>query len=323
MSSASVSLAVGATAVGLLGALGWLSPRRGWREATGWSRIPEPLRPPYQAPLWHPTPEDPPPKLRWLGHAGFLLAWRGTRILIDPNLSSRCTVARRLITGLPSARELDHALGPIDGILISHAHLDHLDLPTLSRLRFGRLLAPANCASALAALPRGSCLSFLRDGDRQTVGNLEVVATPARHGGGRMHPLQRTAADGSSPALGWIVQPAGDAAGGALFFAGDTALGPHFEVIAESYHPRVAVLPIGAYLPRWPLKHFHLSPKDAVSAAKTLGAETTVPCHFGTFPLALDPPGRALPRFAAAAARQGLRWSMPRLLESDDLGDTR
>lgn len=299
--------------------LGWLTPKRVWQSATGWSQIPSYQRPPLLQPLWEPTPEDPPPNLHWLGHAGFLLDWQGTRLLIDPNTNPRCTIVRGLLAGVPSPEALSSSVGQANGVLISHAHLDHLDHPTLSRLRCQRLLAPRTCAGALRALNKqGRPAELCREGDRKILGNLEVIATPARHGGGRMHPLRRAAPDGSSAALGWLVRRI-DRPDSALYFAGDTALGSHFETIAAQLRPRVAILPIGAYLPRWPLKHFHLSPKEAVFAASILGVETTIPCHFGTFPLALDPPDRALPQFAAAATQLGLQWQMPRLLEAHNL----
>jgi L-ascorbate metabolism protein UlaG (beta-lactamase superfamily) len=108
--------------------------------------------------------------------------------------------------------------------------------------------------------------------------------------------------------VGWVVR----AGGVALFFAGDSGLGSHFQTIGNRYRPQLAILPIGAYAPAWPLRRYHLSPEDAVEAAARLGVELVIPAHFGTFRLALDRPDDALPRFARAAQERGLRWAMPR-----------
>jgi L-ascorbate metabolism protein UlaG (beta-lactamase superfamily) len=85
--------------------------------------------------------------------------------------------------------------------------------------------------------------------------------------------------------LGYVLQ----APGGPIYFAGDTGLGPHFDLIRERFGPmRLAMLPIGAYLPRWFMKPVHMSPGDAIAAHKMLKAQTSLGIHYGTFRLALD-----------------------------------
>jgi len=134
------------------------------------------------------------------------------------------------------------------------------------------------------------------------VGPLEVFAVPAAHNGSRFHPLTSR-----HLAVGWVLR-AGDRV---LYYAGDTGFGDHLAAIAERFHPQLAILPIGAFRPRWPMRLYHLGPEDAVAAARVLGVDTVVPCHFGTFRLAWDGPAEALPRFASAAAAADLRWVMP------------
>jgi L-ascorbate metabolism protein UlaG (beta-lactamase superfamily) len=325
---------------------GWLTPAVGWQRATGWHRIPGAPSPRRQLLVSSAGPAgggDPDvAELDWLGHAGFRLRWRGVTLLVDPNLSPWCTVARRRLAPLPSPS----LVGPAAATLLTHGHRDHLDLPTLAALPDPGVvvvppggepwlvgLAARRRRRALAGAPRegsgaaaGSAsslfeLATLAPGAALRVGALEVHAVEARHGGSRSHPFRA----GAGPqAVGYVVRPVfgGAFPRSAIFFAGDTAWGPHFAAIARQVAPTVAVLPIGAFAPRWPLRHYHLSPEEAVVAARTLGAETVVPCHFGTFMLSLDRPATALPRFARAAARAGLAWTMPRLLTAGDEAET-
>ncbi len=288
-------------AAGLLVAwVGWLTPDRPWRTATGWERIPAAERPTASV-LWDDTAAaGPAPELVWLGHSGFLLTWRGSRLLIDPNTSRRCTVSRRVLE-----RPADLArLGAVDAVLISHAHYDHLDLPTLGSIPdLGTVVVPAGSEPYLPAPLRRRAVA-LQVGERRRLGELEVVAVRAAHNGNRYHPLSS-----DQLAVGYVIRTPRTS----LYYAGDTGFGEHFAEIRERFHPRVAILPIGAYAPGFPLRRYHLSPEDAVEAARVLGVETVVPCHFGTFVLSLDRPSQALPRFAHAARAADLRWLMPRL----------
>ncbi len=278
---------------------GWGRGERPWREATGFDRVPPPLRPPDDLP-W-PAAVGPPPRLAWLGHAGFLLEWRGARLLVDPNLSPRCSLVRR---------RMERAIGPaqlgaLDAVLLTHAHYDHLDRPTLAALeRVGRLLLPAGSEGYVAGLRSDAAVEGVAAWASVTVAGLEIVGVPAFHHGHRHHPLAS-----SKQALGWVVR----GGGASIYFAGDTGAANDFAAIGERFHPAIAVLPIGAYAPPWPIGRVHLSPVQAVEAAIRLGRPLVVPAHFGTFALALDRPAAALPRFALAAAGGGVEWRMPRL----------
>ncbi len=285
------------------GFLGWLSPPRDWQLATGWQKIPTTLRP-SSSHLWTGSPSAP--TLRWLGHSGFLVEWRGERLLIDPNTSSRCTVSRRVLSNSIVASDLGH----ITAALISHAHYDHLDLPTLAAVpTLDQIVVPTGSEHYLDDRP-GTQIHSLTPGESLRVGELEIIAVPAAHHGNRFHPLASR-----QLALGYVLRAGDDA----IYYAGDTGFGDHLEDIAGNYRPRAAILPIGAYSPRWPLAKLHLNPEEAVKAAEVLGVEAVVPCHFGTFTLSLDRPSWALPRFARAAHAAGLRWVMPMLNGGGDL----
>jgi L-ascorbate metabolism protein UlaG (beta-lactamase superfamily) len=280
-------------------ALGWLTTPASWRDTTGWKRVPERQRPP-------PAPADEF-ELRWLGHAGLLVRWQGVTLLIDPNTAPRCTVSRRVMLPPP-----DLALaGPVSAVLISHAHYDHLDLDTLMRVpSIGFTAVPEGAevyfdeAQAAHAHPR-----TVRRHEPFRVGALEIIPVPAAHNGNRFHPLRSRKA-----AVGYLIRSPTRS----LYVAGDTARHNAFEEIRDRYHPDVAVLPIGSYRPRLPLKYHHLNPEEAADVAVLMDVEYMVPYHFGTFRLSLDPPASALPRFAAAAVKRGLVWYMPEFAGSPE-----
>jgi L-ascorbate metabolism protein UlaG (beta-lactamase superfamily) len=117
-------------------------------------------------------------------------------------------------------------------------------------------------------------------GDSVSLGPVTITAVPALHFSART-PFDRN----RTLWCGYIIE----SRQGVVYFAGDTAFGNHFEAIRQSFgQPRVALLPIGAYLPRWFMSPVHMSPEDAVPAAGILGSDNTIAIHHGTFQLADD-----------------------------------
>lgn len=237
-------------------------------------------------------PGPPPPRRVGLGelrvtfvnHATTLVQVDGLNVLTDPIWSDRCSPLawagpRRVRP--PGLRFED--LPPIDAVLISHAHYDHLDLPTLERLarRFPR--ARFYVGLGLGPLLTARHLRNVRELDwwqELKLGVVTLAAVPARHFG------NRGLCDRDCTLFtGWVLRgPAGP-----VFFAGDTGYGPHFRAIGRRYGPmRLAILPIGAYKPEWFMGPIHMSPAQAVQAHADLGAGTSVAVHFGTFDLADD-----------------------------------
>ena len=208
-------------------------------------------------------------QVRWIGHATALIELDGVRVLTDPVLSNRLLpLVRRRAPGAPEITEL----ADVDAVLISHAHLDHLHLPSLRRLAAGtRLIVPAGLGRWVER--RGyRHVEELTVGGRTHVGPIEVRATPAAHQGSRW-PFGPAA-----PALGYLLQGSS-----CLYFAGDTDL---FDEMAEL--PRMldgpldlALLPVGGWGPT--LRGGHLDPVRAAEALRRLRPHEVIPIHWGTF----------------------------------------
>ncbi len=279
--------------------LGWWGGRHAWPDATGWNRIPDELRPAEVSR----NADDP--WIRWLGHSGFIIYWHGQTLLLDPNLSGHCTVSRRTMELPP---QLD-GIGPTS-VLISHAHYDHLNVDTLAGIEeLESVLIPAGSEVFLGRLSGGRATIVPVEKEKTySIGSLRITPVRAAHNGNRFHPLRSSFA-----AVGYMISGPD---GKTVYYAGDTAFDNDWHDLRERFHPNVAILPIGAYAPRIPLKHHHLNPEEAAQAASMLGVGEVIPCHFGTFTLSFDRPASALPRFAAAAKPLDLTWSMPVFLDS-------
>lgn len=285
--------------------LGWFRRTRPWSEATGWDAVPAGQQ-----------PDDAVGELLaaqglrvdWLGHAGFLVRWGVLTIVLDPNASAHCCyVAPRLMEPPDDLAQL----GRVDAVCLSHAHFDHLDLPTLRRLTDLRnLVIPFGCDGYVSGVQPGATRHVVEAGGRVALDGLDIIAVPAAHNGNRGHPFRSR-----QPALGYMIKRNGFT----LYFAGDTAFRNPFALIGAAHRPDVAILPIGAFEPARVLSHFHMNPEEAVSAAAQLGVKGVIPAHFGTFRLSFDEPRAALPRFAAAAEVAGLPWLMPRLWRTREL----
>jgi L-ascorbate metabolism protein UlaG (beta-lactamase superfamily) len=238
-------------------------------------------------PVWIDDPAGSPPtprisdlRITFVNHATLLIQMEGMNILTDPHWSERASPfswAGPKRHRAPGIRFED--LPPIDLVLISHNHYDHMDLPTLRRLMargHPRVLTPIGNAAFLKSkgIPTGEIDWW------QSVtlpGGLTVASVPAQHFSARSFTDRDNALWG-----GFVVQGKKES----VFFAGDTGYGPHFAEIGRRYPGiRVALLPIGAYLPRWMMKPVHVSPEEAVQAAADLGARIAIPMHYGTFKL--------------------------------------
>ncbi|HEY3688985.1 MAG TPA: MBL fold metallo-hydrolase, partial [Pseudonocardiaceae bacterium] len=231
--------------------------------------------------------------LAWLGHASFLLCLDGLTVAVDPVLSARILGAgQRLI---PPG--LDR-LPPLDLLLISHNHYDHLDAPTLRPLaRDTPVVAP--CGLGRWFRRRGFTLVTELDWWQSVwVGALEVTFVPAHHWS------RRGLFDHCATLWGGFVLTL--PGGMRVYHAGDSAYGPFFASIGARYPGiDVAMLPIGAYSPRWFMGNMHVDPEEAVQAGCDVGARVMVPMHWGTFRLSREPALEPIERIRAAWAAAG------------------
>jgi L-ascorbate metabolism protein UlaG (beta-lactamase superfamily) len=180
-------------------------------------------------------------------------------------------------------------------VLLSHNHYDHLDLPTLRRLAArgdSTFIVPAGVARLLRSEKIGPVHELDWGESRSLNGSLSdctVHAVPALHFSSRGF-FDRNA----TLWCGYVIESQGRP----VYFAGDTAFGNHFAQIREKFgSPRLALLPIGAYEPRWFMSPVHMDPDEAVQAHEILAAGTSIAIHHGTFQLAdesLDTPEKRL-----------------------------
>jgi L-ascorbate metabolism protein UlaG (beta-lactamase superfamily) len=289
-------LCILAIVLAVLGFVLWLGWGRSgqWAEVTGWSQLSTEERAWAQQGATDYLKLENAPHLEWLGHATLQVEWGGLSLLTDPVNSGRVKVAPRLF-----AEPVLIDSEPVDAILISHAHMDHLDNATLARLPSTRLYLPAGSERFLTDAVRARHeVVPVQLWEPLRLGALEIIPVPAAHGGWR-YPWQR-----GLFACGYVVRQ-GEAS---LYVAGDTAAGAPFAEIRSKYAPRYAVLPIGAYSPEWFLRCRHLNPEEALDVAAALGAEYVIPYHFGTFRLSLEPVDEPLRRFAQAALSREQKW---------------
>jgi L-ascorbate metabolism protein UlaG (beta-lactamase superfamily) len=179
----------------------------------------------------------------------------------------------------------------IDLVLLSHNHYDHLNLATLRRLADraqSHFVVPLGVARLLRSYGIGP-VHELDWGHSLPVARTTIHCVPAMHFSARgLFDLNRTLW------CGYVIETAGRI----VYFAGDTAFGGHFEQIRRRFgSPRLALLPIGAYQPRWFMSPIHMAPDEAVRARQILAAQTSIAIHHGTFQLGddgIDTPKRRL-----------------------------
>jgi L-ascorbate metabolism protein UlaG (beta-lactamase superfamily) len=201
-----------------------------------------------------------PGLLTYVGHATTLIEVDGARLLTDPVLGARVLHIRRLgaVPGVPPR---------LDAILVSHAHYDHLDLPSLRRLPAGvPVIAPYGVAS-LVEKRTGHEVTGVAPGERVRVGSVDVVATAAVHDGTRLRFTRDLGA------VGFVVE--GTAR---VYFAGDTDVFDGMRGLAAGID--VALLPVWGWGPD--VGSGHLDPEGAARAAALLAPKVAVPIHWGT-----------------------------------------
>ncbi len=251
----------------------------------------------------------------WVGHATTLIQIEGRNILTDPIFSERCSPVswagpKRVAPPSPSFENLP----PIDFVLISHNHYDHLDKPTIKRLgNQPRYFVPLFVGKWLRNLGiANERITELDWWQSAEFDGLQFHCTPAQHFSGRgLHDRNQTLW------CSWAVIGERQR----FYFGGDTGYFPGFKEIGEKFGPfDLAILPIGAYLPRWFMSPVHVEPAQSAQAFLDLRAEQMLAIHWGTFDLADEPLDEPPKRLRAAADSIGIDWRRLWVLEP---GETR
>ena len=272
-----------------------------WRLQAETAQWPESL--PVERDLPPARIDDEALRVSFVGHATLLLQTGRLNILTDPVWSERASpvpfVGPRRVRAPGVAFE---DLPPIDLVVVSHSHYDHMGLPTLRRL--------AAEHDPLFVMPLGNERIFAPDGARiQTLDWWQAADLP---GGGRVHAVpvrhwsRRGLFDRNKALWGGFVL---DLPGGPIYFAGDTGFGDGrvFRAAAARFGEfRLALLPIGAYEPRWFMADQHINPDEAVRAHQLLNARQSLGMHFGTFQLTDEAIDQPLIDLAAALAVQAV-----------------
>jgi L-ascorbate metabolism protein UlaG (beta-lactamase superfamily) len=249
----------------------------------------------------------------FIGHSSFLLQIAGKNILVDPVFSTRLVVLRRqrrpgvVVSGLPR----------IDLVLLTHAHMDHLDKASLrSVIRATRRLDSGKAPEVV--VPHGvedlvDALGFARVHGMSwwetiQIQGVAITMTPCKHWGARMF---RDAHRGYG---GYCIS--GDDR--SIYHSGDTAYFDGFAEVGRRLQPEIALLPIGAYFPDT-YRAVHTSPEEAVRGFVECGAKWMIPMHYGTFRLGREPMEEPVQRLRAEVSRLGLDDRLRVLNEGETL----
>lgn len=247
----------------------------------------------------------------WIGHATWAVRLCGQLIVTDPIWSTSISgvVPRLVAPGVELA-----AMPPVDVVLVTHDHRDHMDLPTLRQLGERPLyVVPLGNGARVARLGGARRVVELDWWQTHVVGSLEITLVPARHWSMR-EPWNRN----HTLWGGYVVR----SPQGTFYHSGDTAYGTHFADIAERMGTEIdwAMLPIGGYAPRWFMEPQHIDPVEAVRGFRALGARNLLAMHWGTFRLTDEAIGEPPERLRACWTEQALP---PERLWICDVGEVR
>src|SRR5579864_287595 len=275
-----------------------------------WQQYARELKRPILNPPAHPSPQLWPDRglhAAWLGHATILLKVDGMTILTDPVFSDRVGLNFGPVTlGLKrlTAPALDSVRLPqVDLILLSHAHMDHFDIPSLRALENRKTtVITASKTSDLLRVARYHAVQELVWGETARVGAAKIRAFEVNHWGARMR------SDTYRGYNGYLIE----AGRYRILFGGDTAVTTAFRTLRASRPVDLAIMPIGAYNP-W--IYYHCTPEQAWKMGNDAGAEFFVPVHHQTFRLSREPVYEPIERFLTVAGRSDDRVAVHQIVQ--------
>jgi L-ascorbate metabolism protein UlaG (beta-lactamase superfamily) len=252
----------------------------------------------------------------WLGHSSYFVQLSGKRILIDPVFSAFAAPVPGMVrafdgTSVYTAQDMP----PIDYLLITHDHYDHLDYTSMRELQAKTRYVIGGLGTGAHFEHWGYPSDKIREGDWYSVVQLEpgiaIHVLPARHYSGRTLTRNKTL---------WVAY-AIETPQRRLFFSGDSGFGPHFAEIARRFGGfDLAALDAGQYNQRWP--YIHMNPEEAARAAEILRAKTVLPAHVGRFTLARHAWDEPFQRLAAASKGKPFRLLTPRIGDPIQVGNS-
>jgi L-ascorbate metabolism protein UlaG (beta-lactamase superfamily) len=251
-------------------------------------------------------------RFAWLGHSSVLVELDGKRFLFDPVFSERASFLswmgpKRFQQAPLTATDMP----PLDAVILSHDHYDHLDKATIIPLigKTGLFYVPLGLAAILEGwgVPKAKIVE-LDWWDERSAGGMTLVATPARHFSGRGL-FDRF----STLWCSWTLI----GRNGRIYFSGDTGMTPEFKDIGNKYGPfDVTFMKIGAFNDNWP--DIHLNPEQALQANRDLGGRAFVPIHWGTFDLGLHSWYEPIERLVRTADADKAKVVVPKMGELVD-----
>jgi len=252
----------------------------------------------------------------WLGHASFLINFFGTKILLDPALEDRIGITPfgNLTVGpkrYQSAALTADEVGLVDLLLVSHAHTDHFDYPTLRRLQSTKTIAvTAKNTTRLWQGMNFKSVVQMHWQDTQELAGVQVRAIEGQHWGARMPWYKDMEANSLLLSKNGVN----------IFFGGDTGYTPKIKEQLTDIPIDLAIVGIGAYKPK-SFEKRHATPEQAWQIAEEIGAKWVIPMHWGAFRLGQEPMEEPIKRFREAAAEKhekiaiqevGATWGMPK-----------
>ena len=244
--------------------------------------------------------------ITWIGHSTFLIQMAGLNIVTDPVWAKLLGTYRRLsCPGIPI-----HELPPIDVVLISHSHYDHLNYRSIRHLK----------GQPLFLVPSGLDRAFKRRGYERVIAlewwgtygldELTFSFAPAQHW------TKRTLTDTNrSHWGGWVVEDGSHT----IYFVGDSGYFKGFQQIGDRFDIDYCLMPIGAYEPEWLMATEHVSPEEAIQAFIDTHSNVMIPMHYGAYMLADDTTEEALDRLKKGWAKTNLGKNRLNILQ---LGET-
>jgi L-ascorbate metabolism protein UlaG (beta-lactamase superfamily) len=254
------------------------------------------------------------PVIVWFGHSSYLLKVGATTILVDPVFSGNASPVRFFGKSFPGSDVYTpDDMPPIDYLILTHDHYDHLDYQTIVKLipKVKHFYAPLGVGSHLEywGIPASRITELDWWQTERIADDTELTATPARHFSGRGITRNKTLW------TSYVLRIKGYN----FFLGGDSGYGTHFKTIGERFGPfDMAFLETGQYGADWP--YIHTFPEETVTAAKDLKANVLLPVHWGKFALALHGWNEPIRRLMTRAAEENLTVAAPMIGEAVTLG---